>query len=374
MRYLEFFKQQFLLAHIGGIPVRIDYRWFFVLAFMTWLTANSILAIVDNAITAFFLGLITTLLFFGSILFHELAHAFAARFESVEVLEIVLHPFGGLARLRHEPDTPRAEFRIAIAGPVASFLLAIVFAVMMAISNSIGTNALTPVFLLLLSGNMLLAIFNLFPGYPLDGGRVLRSFLWRRGKDLNEATALTGRFGQIIAVVLIFFGIFAALMNGDFLTGLWTILVGFFLLDSASEIIGQVGDLEKLIVEDVMQLPISVTPETTVMQFVDTILPVHRRSIFLVAKDRQLYGVLMLEDLKKLPREDWRKTQIQTVMRLITADYFVESDTFLNDANTLMRENGIGALGVIDKKGSLVGFLQKGRLVKKVKRRRSKRR
>jgi Zn-dependent protease len=129
MRYLEFFKQQFLLAHIGGIPVRIDYRWFFVLAFMTWLTANSILAIIDNAFTAFLLGLLTTLLFFGSILFHELAHAFAARFESVEVLEIVLHPYGGLARLRHEPETPRAEFRIAIAGPAASFLLAIVFAV-----------------------------------------------------------------------------------------------------------------------------------------------------------------------------------------------------------------------------------------------------
>lgn len=372
MRYLEFFKQQFLLAHIGGIPVRIDYRWFFVLAFMTWLTANSILAIIDNAFTAFILGLITTLLFFGSILFHELAHAFVARFESVEVLEIVLHPFGGLARLRHEPKTPRAEFRIAIAGPAASFLLAIVFTIMMAISSTIGTDGLTPVFLLLLAGNILLAIFNLFPGYPLDGGRVLRSFLWHRGKDLNEATAITGRFGQIIAVVLIVFGIFTTLLKGDFLTGLWTIMVGFFLLDSATEIIRQVGDLQNVIVEDVMQLPISVAPETTVMQFVDTILPVHRRSIFLVAKDRQLYGILMLEDLKKLPREDWRKTQVQTVMRPITTDYFVENDTFLSDANVLMRENGIGALGVIDKRGYLVGFLQ-GKIVKKVKMRKSKR-
>jgi CBS domain-containing protein len=122
-----------------------------------------------------------------------------------------------------------------------------------------------------------------------------------------------------------------------------------------------------------MQLPVSVEPEATVMQFVDTILPVHRRSIFLVAKDRQLYGILMLKDLKKLPREDWRKTLVQSVMRPITADYFVENDTYLTDANTLMRENGIGALGIIDKKGYLVGFLQKGRLVKKVKMRKSKR-
>ena len=365
MRFLEFFKQQLLLAHIGGIPVRIDYRWFLVLAFMTWLAANSISAFIDDGFTAFLLGLLATLLFFASILIHELAHALVARLENIDVLEIVLHPFGGLARMRREPDTPRAEFRIAIAGPSASFLLAIIFGVLSAISGSIGTAALTPVLLLLLFGNMMLAIFNLFPGYPLDGGRVLRSLLWRRGKDLNEATVLTGRFGQIIALVLIIFGLFAALLKGDFPTGFWTILVGFFLLDSASDIIRQVNDLEKLIVEDVMQLPISVAPEKTVMQFVDTILPVHRRHIFPVAKDRQLYGVLTLEDLKKLPREDWKKTRIQDVMRPITTDYFVENDTSLTDANILMRENGIGALGVIDKKGNLVGFLQG---IKKVKR------
>ncbi len=366
MNFLEFFKQKVLLAHIGGIPVKVDYRWFLVLAFMTWLAANSILAFIDNGLTAFLLGLFATLLFFGSILVHELAHAIAARLENVEVLEIILHPFGGLTRMRREPDTPRAEFRIAIAGPAASFLLAIVFGGFSAVSHWIESDALTRVFLLLLFGNMMLAIFNLFPGYPLDGGRVLRSLLWRRGKDLNEATVLTGRFGQIIALVLIIFGLFAAIVKGDFLTGFWTILVGFFLLDSASDIIRQVNDLEKLMVEDVMQLPISVAPEKTVMQFVDTILPVHRRNIFLVAKDRQLYGVLMLEDLKKLPCEDWKKTRILDVMRPVTTDYFVENDTSLTDANILMRENGIGALGVIDQRGNLVGFLQ-GR-IKRVKR------
>lgn len=358
MNFLEFFKQQLLLAHIGGIPVKIDYRWFFVLALMTWLTANSILAFIDNGVTAFLLGLLTTLLFFGSILFHELAHAFAARLENVQVLEIVLHPFGGLARLRHEPETPRAEFRIAIAGPSASFLLAIAFGVLLAISNAVGTDALTPVFILLLFGNMILAIFNLFPGYPLDGGRVLRSLLWRRGKDLNEATALTGRFGQIIALVLIIFGLFAAFLKGDFLTGFWTILVGFFLLDAASDVIRQVNNLKKLVVEDIMQLPVPVAPDETVMEFVDTILPNHRRSVFPVAKERHLYGMLLLEDLKNLPREDWRKTEIKTVMRPITTDYFVETDASLTDANILMSENGVGALGIIDKRGYLVGFLQ----------------
>src|SRR5688572_12328201 len=104
---LEYFKQQFLLARIGGIPIKIDYRWFLVLAFMTWLAANSILSFIDNGFTAFFLGLLTTLLFFASILIHELAHALAARLENIEAVEIVLHPFGGLTRMRREPDTPR---------------------------------------------------------------------------------------------------------------------------------------------------------------------------------------------------------------------------------------------------------------------------
>jgi len=367
MQIFEFFKRQLLIAHVSGIPVRIDYRWFFVLALMSWVTASSINSLIDNVFTSFLFGLLTTLVFFVSIFLHELAHAFAARMEGVEVVEIVLHPFGGLARFRREPDTPRAEFRIAIAGPVASFLLALVFLGLMAIFNLLGTNILAPLFFVLALGNFLLAVFNLFPGYPLDGGRVLRAYLWRGGTDLNEATILTGRIGQIIAAVMIVFGIFVALLRGDFFTGFWTILVGLFLYDAAKSIILQVNDLKKIIVEDVMQLPVSVAPETNVLQFVDHILPLHRRTVFPVAKDRQLYGILALEDLKKLAREDWHKTKILDVMRPITTDYFVEADTLLSEAKELMHENGIGALGVIDAEGNLVGFMQSKKIISKIK-------
>ena len=358
MRYLEIFKRQFLLAQIGGVPVMIDYRWFFVLAFMTWLTANSIFAVVENLFISLLLGLTAAVLFFASILLHEIAHAVVAKWEGIGVTEIVLHPFGGMARMRREPDTPRAEFRIAAAGPAASFLLAIAALVLMAISNSLGTDALTSVFFLLFFGNLLLAIFNLFPGYPLDGGRVLRAFLWRRGKDLNEATALTGRFGQIIAAVLIVFGFVAALVWGDFFTGLWTILVGFFLFDAAAGIVRQISRQENLSVEQVMRLPVSVEPETTVQNFIDRILTLHRREIFTVAKEHQLYGILTLADLKNTPKESWQKTPVRNVMRPITPNYFVESHTPLPEARQLMKENGIGAVGVIDEKGRLVGFLQ----------------
>ncbi len=365
MRYLEFFKRQMLLTHISGIPIRIDYRWFLVFIFITWLTANSLLIYVNSGFTAFVLASLTTILFFVSVLLHELAHAFAARIENVEVIEIVLHPFGGLARMRHAPETPRAEFRIAIAGPAASFLIAIGFFILMAAANALGLTTLSPLFFFIGFLNFLLAIFNLFPGYPLDGGRVFRAFLWKRGKDLNEATAMTGRFGQVIAIVLIVFGILTAVFAGNIYTGLWTILVGLFLYDAAKGIIKQINELENIIVEQVMQLPVSVEPDSTVMQFVDGILPVHRRTIFPVAKNRQFYGFLLLEDMKKLPREDWEKVKVLDVMRPVTPDFFVENDFLYADAKEIMRENGIGALGVIDKRGSLVGFLQRGKSRKK---------
>ena len=362
--YLEFFKRQVLLAHVSGIPVRIDYRWFFVLALMTWITSSQLVngKLTDSTVTGLIFGLLTTIVLFASILFHELAHAYVARWEKVDVLEIVIHPFGGLARLRREPDTPRAEFRIAIAGPAASFLLALAFLGLMWAFGTLGKNILSPLCFFLALWNFLLAVFNLFPGYPLDGGRVLRAVLWRRGKDLNEATILTGRFGQVIAAVMIGFGIFVALFNGDFFTGFWTILVGLFLYDAAKSIIREINDFEDVSVEEVMTLPVPIAPETSVMHFVDNILPMYRQTIFPVAKDRQLYGILSLEDLKPLPREAWHITKIRAVMRPVTPDYFVESTVLLAEARDLMRINGIGALGVIDHKGNLVGFLQRGKI------------
>lgn len=368
MRLLEFLKRQILVGHFSGIPVRIDLRWFFVFALMSWITAANLSSsrLIDNFLTSLLFGVLTTLVLFVSIFLHEYAHAWAARWEGVEVVEIVLHPFGGLTRFRREPDTPRAEFRIAIAGPAASFLLALFFAGAMAIANSLELKLLVTLAFFLALWNFLLAVFNLFPGYPLDGGRVLRAFLWRRGTDLNEATVTTGRFGKIIAVALIGFGLAILLFtDGGYFTGFWTILVGVFLFDAAHGIIKQVNEFENLSVEETMQLPVTIEPESDVLRFVDTILPLHRRTVFLVAEKKQFYGVLMLEDLKSLPREDWHKTRIRQVMRAVTPEYFVETTATMTEAKTLLRENGIGALGVINARGELVGYLQRGRIRKR---------
>lgn len=357
MRLFEVLKRRILLMTVSGIPVRADYRWFFVLVLMSVITGSSLASFTDGVPLGLLFGFLTTIVFFACILVHELAHAFTARMEGVQVVEIVLHPFGGLARMRHEPETPRAEFRIAISGPAASFLLAVLFVVLTAAAGAGGSVVFAPIFFLLFLFNFLLAVFNLFPGYPLDGGRVLRAYLWKNGKDLTEATVLTGRCGQIIAAALIIFGLFIAIARMNFFTGFWTVLVGLFLYDAAKGIVSEIRSAANVPVVNIMQLPLPVEPDLDLMSFVDHVLPAHRRPVFPVAKDKEFFGMLLLDDIKKIPRDDWRRTSVGSVMRAVTSEQFVESDSMLSEAQEMMHRNGIGAVGVIDPAGKLVGFL-----------------
>jgi Zn-dependent protease len=360
-------KKQISVARVYGIPVRIDYRWLPVFAVVVWLVVSNLQhgtarLPATHPIVALFLGILTTLALFLSVFGHELSHALMARIEGIETEEIVLHPFGGLARLRSMPETPGAEFRIAVAGPAASFMFALLAFVAMGIAAKLHYPTAASIFFFLFFGNLLLAVFNLFPGYPLDGGRVLRAFLWKRGGNIADATRMAGRFGQVIAFALIAFGVFIAIVRRDLFTGLWTVLVGLFLLDAASGVVKNIGGLEQATVADAMSVPVTIEPDVFVSHFVDTILPMHRQTSFLVAHEQRLHGVLTLEDLKALPRERWPKVRAREVMRPVSPLLFVAPSTPMARANEIMQRNGIGALAVIDGSGALVGFLQRGKL------------
>lgn len=357
MAFAQTFKRQAVLARVSGIPVRADYRWFFVVGLMSAITAANINILVGDLSWSIVLGIGTTLLFFASIFLHEFAHAIAARLEKLEVVEIVLHPFGGLTRFRHPPETPRAEFRIAIAGPAASFLLTLVFVGLMAAANAGGLDILWRILFLLALANFLIAVFNLFPGYPLDGGRVLRAYLWKQGKDLTEATLLTGRCGQLIAGGLFALGILFILLYAEFFTGFWAMLAGLFLYDSAKSIIREIEAARSVHVDDVMELPVAIDPDLSIQAFVDNILAMNRQTVFPVARDRNLFGMIVLEDLKKIDRDRWRKTLIRDAMRTVTTEHFVETGSLITDAHALARANGCGGVGVIDGAGRLVGFI-----------------
>src|SRR5688572_24734027 len=357
MTVLDRIKHPALLAHVSGIPVRADYRWFFVVALMSGITAASVQWLVGSLLGSLALGFAATIVFFGSIFLHEFAHAMAARLEKLDVVEIVLHPFGGLTRFRHPPETARAEFRIAIAGPAASFVLTLVFIGLMAAANAGGLDILAGLFFLLGLSNFLIAVFNLFPGYPLDGGRVLRAYLWKNGKDLDEATILTGIFGKIIAAGLCVLGLLFIVFYSAFFNGFWAIFAGLFLYDSARSIISEVEAARKQHVDDVMMLPVSVDPDMTLQEVIDRVLPAHRQPVFAVARNRQFFGLLALEDVKRIEPVEWRSKLVRDAMRAVTTEQFVETGTPIGDASALIRSNKCGAVAVIDSKGHLVGFL-----------------
>lgn len=364
MGFADTFKRQAVLGRISGIPVRADYRWFFVVVLMSAITAASVDPLVGNMAGSIALGFATTLVFFASIFFHEYAHAFAAQLEKLEVVEIILHPFGGLTRFRHPPETPRAEFRIAIAGPVASFLLTLAFVGLMAAANAAGLDILAILLFLLALSNFLLAVFNLFPGYPLDGGRVLRAYLWKNGKDLTEATLLTGRAGQVIAAGLIILGLAFVILYQEFFTGFWAAFTGLFLYDSAKSIIRDIEATRARHVEDVMMLPVAVDPDSSIQHVIDQLLPMHRQTVFPVARDRQLFGMLLLDDIKAVDRAEWNRRLARDAMRPVTPEQFVDVGTLIVEANALAKSNGCGAVGIIDGDGKLVGFLPNARKVK----------
>ena len=375
MKLQDFFKRQILVARVYGIPVRIDYRWFIVFALSVVLIAANVrkhplqlsrLTIPPAGdFLAWTLGVVTTLGLFLSVFGHELSHALMGRTEGIEIEEIVLHPFGGLARLKTQPENPKAEFRIAVAGPAASFIFSLIAFAAMILTASLQFNFGTTFFFFIGAGNLLLAVFNLFPGYPLDGGRVLRAIIWKRSGNMREATRIAGFCGQLISLVLIAFGVYMAVAPTfrAYFMGLWSVLVGIFLLSAANSVVRSAR--EPATVRDAMSPPVSVAPDLPLNRFVDEVLPLHRFTSFPVADNRRLLGILSLEDLKKIPRERWRSMRARDLMRTVNSSLFVPENATIESANELIEFNGIGAVAVISKSGELVGFFRRGRLKKK---------
>jgi Zn-dependent protease len=369
------FKRQILVARVYGIPVRIDYTWFVVFAMSVALIAANVrkyplqlgtfIVPPTGDVLAWTLGIVTTLGLFLSVFGHELSHALMGRAEGIDIEEIVLHPFGGLARMRTQPQNPKAEFRIAVAGPAASFIFSVIAFAGMMLTATLRFNFGTAFFFFIGAGNLLLAIFNLFPGYPLDGGRVLRAIIWKRSGNIREATRIAGFCGQLMSLVLIAFGIYMAVAPTfrAYFMGLWSVLVGVFLLGAATSVVR--GTRDSVTVAQAMSPPIPVEPDFPITRFVDEVLPLHRHATFPVALNRRLLGILSLEDLKKIPREKWRGLRARQVMRTVNSQLFVPDNATIDSVNELLEANGVGAVGVINQAGELIGFLRRGRLRKK---------
>lgn len=368
----------FHLATVSGIPLMVDYLWLPVA--VVHFAVVSIFYFPDRVgniglTTAFILGAVLTILMFGSIIAHELAHALVAKIEHIRTLEIRLHVFGGYARLESEPKTAMAELRIAIAGPVASFLLGAIFMLCLLIAQLLIFGSLRfplqEMFLYLFTGNVALAMFNLIPGLPLDGGRVLRAYLWHRNKDIVAATLTAKRLGVALAYMLASYGIYRALWWRDPFTAVWLIVLAFFLKRAAeedyryrklrSDYTKQTGvDLTQLagtVAAVMKQPPICVAPTMRVSEFLDEVLAQHRHTIFPVALNGRLHGLLRLEKLRALPEAQWDSTIVRDVMQPVDDSLFVSMKASIEHATKKLHASPQQYLAVLDGDGFLVGSL-----------------
>jgi Zn-dependent protease/CBS domain-containing protein len=380
---------QFQIGRIFGIPLIIDYSWIPVALLHIWLVSNFwLVARVKPPLPLWqnlLIGTVITALFFASVLIHELSHAIAARIEGIRIYDIQLHIFGGWARLVGEPPTPMAELRIAVAGPASSFLLAVffwlwLFAVQHLSAGALEARAAAAAFLYLAAANLFLAMFNLLPGLPLDGGRALRAILWHRRKDILSATRTTTRMGVWLAYMLISYGLFVfayGIFRGrlwqDFVVAVWMFVIGVFLKTAAEsdyryreqqhaeeesqrqhsaqwDVSGTVGA--------VMQTPaVSVAPELSIAEFIDRILTAHHLTNFPVARDGRLHGILSLALLREVPKENWEKLAVRDVMKPIDDSLFVTVRASIEHARRKLKMNSLGFLAVIDQDGILIGCL-----------------
>jgi Zn-dependent protease len=352
------FRNSLRLGKILGIEIRLDYSWFIIFTLIT-VSLVQFFYKEMNFPTSLFIGILTSLLFFTSVLAHELAHSFVARANGVPVHSITLFIFGGMARITQEPKRPRDEFFMALAGPATSIAIAILFgAIWFATSNLSKPIAELASWLGLING--MLAFFNLIPGFPLDGGRVLRSIIWGITGNLKKSTRIASIVGRGVAYIFIFIGIWRIFFQRDWLGGLWLAFIGWFLENAAANSYRQMAlrntlqghTAREVMVTDCPFVPGALTLEELVH---DYILYTSRRC-FPVVNDEHILGIVTLHDVKKVPKERWHSTVVSEIMIPLEQLQTVHPEDGLFDVLERMTREDVNQLPVIDY-GKLVGMV-----------------
>jgi Zn-dependent protease/CBS domain-containing protein len=372
-------KSSWRLFRIVGIDIGVHYTWIFIFILFSWSLAASIFPAQHkdwSTATYWIAGVITTLILFISVLLHELAHSLVAKARGMKVSSITLFIFGGVSNLEEEPEKPRTEFFMAIIGPLTSLVLGFIF---WGLAIGISGNGLS--FLDLINGtkqdnalaavigylgwiNISLAVFNMIPGFPLDGGRVLRSIIWGSTGSLQKATNAAALIGRLFGFGFIAFGVFEVL-GGNWIGGIWIAFIGWFLTSAADASRKELTLREHLAgvkVKDAMNTqPGSIGPTTTVEQLVANIFQrLHGRAVP-VCHDDRLLGIVTIDDVKKLPREQWAVT---TVERIMTREplYTVKPEDGLHDAFKMIAQHAINQV-LVTLDGKCIGMLSRADII-----------
>ena len=355
-------RQTLSLGRISGISVELDYSWFLIFGLLTWTLAVSYYpAEFPDWPTAqyWLMGAITVIMLFVSVLLHELGHSLVALRYKIPVRRIRLMIFGGVAEMGSEPPSPMAEFWMTLAGPLVSILLAIFFGLLVPLV--LGVELLLALISYLAVINGMLAIFNLIPGFPLDGGRILRAIIWGVTHNMRRATFVAANVGRAFAFLIIFIGVWQ-LFGGDLVNGLWIAFIGWFLESAAVAQVQQQRIQDHLARHTVSQAMnrnyVAIPAEITLQELVDHHILGRGRRSFVVEQDSKVAGLLTLHHLKEIPRSEWSSTAAGQVMIPFAQVKWVEAEAQLWTILKQMDRDGVSQLPVM-REGQLCGMLSR---------------
>lgn len=304
------------LGRIFGIPIYLHTSWFIIFLLITLSLATQFTSQHPGWTRGqhWILGIATSVLFFGSVIFHELSHSVVAKHYKIPVQSITLFVFGGLSRIARDPSNARQEFNVAIAGPLSSLFLGGCFWLIS--RYSVGNEMIHAASVWLWEINVGLALFNLVPGFPLDGGRVLRGIAWGVTGNFTRATRIASNAGKFFAYLMIGVGVWQAL-GGNWVGGLWTAFIGWFLLSAAQESYAHVAVRNMLAgvrAEDIMTTDVPTVPrDMSLEEYVQEVLRTGRRCHVVVAGEKPV-GLITLAAARSVPRDEWTSHSVQAVM------------------------------------------------------------
>jgi Zn-dependent protease/CBS domain-containing protein len=343
------------LFELGGFEIKLDPSWFLIAGLITWTLATQYFpATLPGETTAmyFVLAILAMLGFFGSLLLHELAHSVVARRFGVRIKAITLFLFGGVAELENEPPSAKSEFWIAVAGPAMSIALGVAFWVVGGLLQAIGVSAaVTTVIVYLATINVILAIFNLVPAFPMDGGRILRAYLWHRNGDVLKATQTAAQSGTVFGYALTGLGILVV-FGGGVSTGIWYIMIGFFVLVAArsayqNQLIQSTFE-GKTAASVMIRNPIVVSPELTLSEFVNQVMLKHRISFAPVVADGVLIGQIDKDVLTAIDRDNWTSTRVGDVFAGLDVAATIPPDMPVQELLPLIAQTGTRKFLVVE--------------------------
>ncbi|MCX7592677.1 MAG: site-2 protease family protein [Fischerella sp.] len=373
---LEVSMQGFRLGSIFGFEIRVDLSWFLIFFLILWTLTTGIFP--GNypglsSTTYIGMGVVGTLLFFMSLLAHELSHSFLARAKGIPVEGITLFVFGGVSRTRMEAETPGDEFQIAGVGPLTSLAIALFCGFLWWVGRNAGWSiTVNGVTAYLATINLMLAIFNLLPGFPLDGGRVFRAIVWKITGNYKKATRIATIGGEVLGYAIIGLGLLQ-LFGGFVLSGLWLIFIGWFLVNAAEASYQDLlirSTLEGVPARELMTpYPETVSADLSLQRLVDEYFLHRRYQGFPVTEGDRLVGIITLNQVKNVPREKWTEQTVRDIMRPIENGVTVRPQEKMSQVLQKMEECEVRRV-LVTKNGSLEGIITAGDIARWLRRRR----